>query len=242
MTEYSKLEIIVLIACRVAPLFLGGTVSPFSKIPAMVRTSIVLIIAVSLVGVIPVPQSSNLLSLAICAELLIGFSFSLIVYAVFIAIQFWGKVVDMQMGFGAAGIMDPGSKSMDSLLGSILALGFTTFFFIVGGHGLLLEVYVNSFHVFTLGEFSAWLTPVTLMKFWGTVFLTGMMVFAPVMVLLWCVDWMVGMLSKTMPQVNIYFVTLPLKICLGMLILIIVLPGIQVVFEQLMALMFEQMT
>ena len=243
MEQFSPSQVIVLIACRVAPLFLGATISPLSKLPGFVRVVIVLILSLGIYLGLQTPvTASNALPVAVVAELTIGCCFALIIYGAFIATQFWGRVVDMQMGFGAAGVMVPSSKTMESITGTVVALGLTTFFFITGGHALLLQVLVKSIDIFPLGQFSAWLLPSVLAKFWGSVFLTAMMLFAPVMVLLWCIDCMVGIVSKTMPQVNIYFVTLPLKIALGMFAFAMMLPMGLSVFERLMAQMFEQLT
>ena len=74
--------------------------------------------------------------------------------------------------------------------------------------------------------------------FFGLEFTTAMLLFAPVMIVIWTLDVMVGMMSKTMPQMNIYFVTLPLKIAVGITVLAVTVryakPLINTLFQQML--------
>ena len=176
--------------------------------------------------------------ISVLIELMLGGSILLVIHAAFSALLFWGRVVDMQIGLGAAGVLNPGTKSQDSLTGTIVSIVAVTIFFISGAHLMLLEIIVASFKVFQLGSSAIWLTPEKLAVFWGLELMTAMMIFAPVMIVVWSLDIMVGMLSKTMPQVNIYFVTLPLKIGIGIGVLSLTLVYTRPIFEHLFSQMF----
>lgn len=237
-TMPSNISAVILISARITPLFIGVGSSPFSRIPMMVRLIFVLVFAISISQVISFEHLSLTdLVIGIFTELFIGLTFLLVIHAAFSALLFWGRVVDMQIGLGAAGIINPATKSQDSLTGTIISLLATTLFFVMGIHLLLLETVVFSYTVFPLGKFAVWLSPQKLASFWGIEFLTAMMLFAPIMITIWSLDIIVGILSKTMPQVNIYFVTLPLKIGVGIVLFSVMANYSKPIFEKL----FNQM-
>lgn len=215
-----EIDKVVLMAARITPLFSGVGISPFSRIPVLVRSVMIIIFAIAvsqIVDLYSVPARP--LAFALISELFFGLLFLLVLQGAFAAVLFWGRVVDMQIGFGAAAILNPATHSQDSLIGSIISTALVTIFFVTGVHHLLLQFIVNSYSLFPLGAEHVYLTPAQLAAFLSLEFATAMLLFAPVMIVIWTLDVMVGFISKTMPQMNIYFVTLPLKITVGLVVL-----------------------
>ncbi|MFT4925234.1 MAG: flagellar biosynthetic protein FliR [Phenylobacterium sp.] len=215
---------LILIMARITPLFAGVGISPFSRIPLMVRLVLVLMFALAIsqlidVSISPLIPTNRPVLLALVNELMFGLVVLLVLQAALSSVLFWGRVVDMQVGFGAAAILNPATHSQDSMLGTMVSLAVVTVFFLSGVHHLLLQFMFNSFQVFPLGGTVLNLSAHKLAMFFGLEYLTAMLLFAPVMMVIWTLDVMVGFLSKTMPQMNIYFVTLPLKIAVGISVL-----------------------
>jgi flagellar biosynthesis protein FliR len=218
-TEMDKLSLVI---ARITPLFSGVGISPFSRIPVMVRLVLVVVFGFAISQLVTFPPSPDRpLILGLVSELFFGLLFLLVLQAAFAALLFWGRVVDMQIGFGAAAVMNPATHSQDSLLGTAISLAAVTLFFLTGVHHLLLAFLINSYQLFPLGASHVYLSPGQLAMFLGLEFSTAMLLFAPVMIVIWTMDVLVGFLSKTMPQMNIYFVTLPLKIAVGITVLAI---------------------
>lgn len=237
---YSEVETFMLVSARITPLFIGSGISPFSRIPIFVRAVMILIFSLSLSFLIGFEQpKTGYFALSLVFELMLGATFLLVLHAAFSALLFWGRIVDMQVGLGAAGVINPGTRSQDSLTGTFISLAAVTIFFVSGIHLLLVEVVVASFSVFNLGSFYVWLSPAALSAFWGAELLIAMMIFAPIMIIIWVFDIIVGMLSKTMPQMNIYFVTLPLKIAIGIFVLSLSVEQSRVAFEKLFQTMIS---
>lgn len=141
----------------------------------------------------------------------------------FVSLEFWGKVVDMQMGLGAAAVMNPASQSHGALVGSFLNLAGVTLFFSLGLHRELLTLFGYSYQVLELGTPSYELELARVLAYTTTVLVYGLSVLFPVILLLWLLDIFIGLLSKSMPQMNIYFVSLPLKMVMGFLLLSVTL-------------------
>lgn len=218
----SETDKLMLVIARITPLFAGVGISPFSRIPLMVRLVMLLIFGLAITSLLDLsPPVERHLGFAMVSELFFGLALLLVLQVAFTSLLFWGRIVDMQIGFGAAAIINPATHSQDSLVGTLVSLAAVTIFFLTGIHHLLLEFVVNSYRVFPLGEAQLNLTPQKIAVFFGLEYLTAMLLFAPVMVVIWVLDMMVGFFSKTMPQMNIYFVTLPLKIAVGITVLAI---------------------
>ena len=148
----AEIEKLVLVTARITPLFSGVGISPFSRIPVLVRFVLILVfgIAVNQLMELSVPVDRPLF-FAIASELFFGLLFLLVLQGAIAALLFWGRVVDMQVGFGAAAILNPATHSQDSLIGTIISMAVITIMFLSGVHHLLLEFLINSYRLFPLG-------------------------------------------------------------------------------------------
>lgn len=235
-----EVEKLLLVMARITPLFSGVGISPLSRIPVMVRSVMILVFAIAVIQIADISiNTERPLAFALASELFFGLLFLLILQGAFAALLFWGRVVDMQVGFGAAAVLNPATHSQDSLIGTIISTAAVTFMFVTGIHLLLLEFLVNSYRIFPLGGEHLWLSPMQLAAFFSLEFATAMLLFAPVMIAIWTLDVMVGFLSKTMPQMNIYFVTLPLKITLGIAVLAVMVNYAEGLLNQLFMQMLQ---
>ncbi len=224
----------ILVASRFTPFFIGSSLTPFSNIPMMVRLLIMIVFALVVVSVnnTGVVMEGNIF-ISMLKEFLLGTLMAFAVVATYSAIVTIGKVVDMQIGFGAAGIVNPSTNSHEPLIGSAYLLAFTTLFFLLGLHSELIGYLVLSVHYIPLGQFAFFSDSSTIITFLSTSFTLGVLLFMPVMLVLWCLDLLIGFVSKTMPQMNVYFVTLPLKIFIGLGVLAATIKHSGGIFTQL---------
>ena len=214
----------VLVSARIAPVFVGTSLSPLARIPMTIRVYLVLLLSLFIILTVA-PSSLESLSIegfivAFFKELLLGIALAFGIQTLFAGLAFAGRMVDMQIGFGAAGIIDPMTKQSEALTGTILTSIAILLFFLTNTHHLLLELLVSSVGAVPIGTANIGNLPLSLfVTELGIQFLFGLMVVIPVAVGLLLVDTIIAFTSRTMPQMNVYFVTLPLKIFLGILIL-----------------------
>ena len=232
MTEF------FLILARLLPFFVTSGYGPLQRLPGFIR--VILLCTFTLFCSFLVEQPLDITSLdfflTFVSELFIGIVLFFVLQLVFVAISFWGRVIDMQIGFGAAGVVDPTNKNQEPLLGSIFVTAAICLFYLLDIHHEVIRALVFSFEVLPLGSnvFNANLP--NLASLITIIFSAGFFIFGPVMILMWCLDIFIGLLSRTMPQMNIYFVMLPLKIFVGIFLLSIFSLQSRAIFERL----FEQ--
>ena len=127
-----------------------------------------------------------------------------------------GQLLDSQTGFAAANILNPTTSAPEPILGALLQLLAVALFFLMDFHHLMLQGIAYSFAAVPLGAGLEGFSIGLALQQFGLMFSYGLMLAAPAVMGLLVVDIGVAMMSRTMPQMNIYFVTLPLKIFLGL--------------------------
>ncbi|GAB2576589.1 hypothetical protein GCM10027066_19420 [Dyella jejuensis] len=157
--------------------------------------------------------------LAMGGECVLGFTLSLAVFLPMAALGFSARVLDMQSGVAAASLFNPGTHATEALAGTVVQWAGMLVFFSLGLHLLLLQGMVASIQVVPLGSGSVLVSPDTLLSKLSSQFLLGLMVSAPTMLGLFAIDLAVAYASRSMPQANMYFVALPIKVLAGFVLL-----------------------
>jgi flagellar biosynthesis protein FliR len=216
----------LLAVARFAPLLMVPAFTPFNWVPATVRVCVLLALAVLAVGVShpsptialdpdrPVP-----FVLAMLGESVMGLTLSAAIFLPLAALGFSARVLDIQSGVGAASIFNPSANSSDALAGTAIHWAALLLFFALGFHLLLLQGMVASVRTVPLGSGGLALLPEAFLSKLSSQFLLGLMVSAPTMLGLFAIDLAVAYASRSMPQANVYFVALPIKVMAGFILL-----------------------
>lgn len=221
----SAISIFALAMARFAPLLMVPAFTPFAWVPALVRVVVLLALALAVTGLHGVaapavgPDALLAFVLALVGEGLLGLSLSLAIVLPSAALGFSARLVDMQSGVAAANLLNPATHASESLTGTAVQWAGTIVFFALGLHLLLLQGMLASVDVVPLGGGGWLLSPQTFIGLLSSQFLLGMMVVVPVVLGLFATDLAVAYASRAMPQANVYFVALPLKVLAGFVLL-----------------------
>jgi flagellar biosynthetic protein FliR len=128
-------------------------------------------------------------------------------------------VLDIQAGLASASLFNPSLQSQDTTLGSALSMLGTFVFFALGFHLLVLRSLVASARSLPLGGSGRLPATEPVLAMLGSQFMLGLMVVMPVVLGLFAVDIFVALASRSMPQANIYFLALPLKVAAVLVLL-----------------------
>lgn len=189
-----------------------------------------------------VPQGVVNYFLLVVGEVIVGLTVGFTVLLVFGGIRIAGQMVDMQMGFLMAGVFDPQFGSPVTLMGQFYYYLSLIYFFIINGHHSLLAALAGSYRIIpiglqTLGEATLW----KVMEIFFWMFILAFQIALPVVVTLLLVDVSLGLISKTVPQVHVFMVGLPLKTGVGMAAVVLILPLLGGVFENIFSRMITDM-
>lgn len=208
---------------RLIPLLALPGVALFAQLPVIIRLGLVGALAALLAYGFPqtaaiAPEDPASAMLALGAEFVLGLSLAFGVHLIFGVLRFMGRLVDMQIGFAAAGIIDPTTQNVEALLGSAMAFTALAMLFAWNVHHDLLRGLALSMQTVPLGAALLTVSPGWLMLLIGQQFVLGMLLVTPIVIGLLLVDLVVAYASRLMPQVNVYFISLPLKIGIGLVL------------------------
>lgn len=237
----------ILLLARVGGLFIF--VPPLSNpiIPRRIKTAAAIVLTFSLVslgvaGTVSQPASLLEMTLLMAREGAIGLMLGLTAQVIFLAVLFGGQVMGTQMGMNIASIMDPQFQSSVAEVSYIYYYGAMLMFLSVGGDRMVIETFVGNLHALPLGHSHVPPSAVKALVYWtGEIFTTGFSLVAPVMVSLFASSVLLGILARSVPQINMLMLGYSLKIIVGILTMALFLPAWMDAFLRFTAKMFEMM-
>jgi flagellar biosynthetic protein FliR len=208
---------VVLVTIRMGILLYATPFDGMGRLPAQIRVYASFLFAVMLVTgldieALSMPQSIFELAMLALQEAFIGLVMAFGIYCVFGSIMVGGKLIDFQAGFGAAQILNPATNTSSPLMGTVFSLLATMLFFLSDAHLLALKGIAYSLEISPPGSGMSALPIDAILKQFGVVYLYGFIIAAPVIGILLLLDTSIAVMGRTMPQMNVYFLFLPLKI------------------------------
>ncbi len=201
------------------PVFGGKIVS--TRIKALIVLMITLVCYPTLSVTLPeMPTDVFSLALLALSELMVGLTLAFITQIIFSAVEFSGQIIGMQMGFTISSILDPSKGTQVQIMSVVQTLFATLIFLSLNIHHLFIQAIMDSFAVIPLG---GWRLSGELVNFLilrtADIFIIGIRLAAPVMVALLLASVALGIMARAFPQMNIFMISLPLNIGLGLIIL-----------------------
>ena len=197
----------------------------FFRVGIALAMSVVLFPVVDGLGTPETPPSIIMFGAAVLGELFIGWLIGFVAYISFAAITMAGKVMDMQVGFAVVNVVDPTSGQQIPLIGSFLYNLAVIILLVTNGHHMLIAALVESFRAVPLAGLEANISlALIIANFTGTIFLTGMKIAMPITFAILLTNVGLGILSRTMPQMNIFVVGIPMQLMIGLFVLSMIMP------------------
>ncbi|WP_416150936.1 flagellar biosynthetic protein FliR [Salipaludibacillus sp. HK11] len=161
--------------------------------------------------------------LLIIKEALVGLTVGLIATILLYAIQVAGGLIDLKLGFMIANVIDPQTGAQSPLIGSYLYTFSLLFILATDAHHLLIDGMFYSYQFVPIDQvflpFGNILVIEHVITAFNTMFIIAFQMSMPIVGSIFLVDVALGMVARTVPQVNVFVVGLPLKIFLGFIVL-----------------------
>ena len=232
LTDIYKL---LLVMFRTGALIMTVPVFGHNSIPRILRIWIIIIIgflifpSAGLPVMQPPPTMVHLL-LAILSELAVGLLMGYAMIIFFSAAQFAGQIIGLQMGLAVANISDPLGSGQISIISEFYYLLTLLIFISINGHHFIIEALVECFERVPVGgavfapTISEYLITLT-----GMVFIVAVKLAAPVIITLFIINSILGIVARTVPQMNVFIVGFPLAIGVGLAMIGLTLPMFKII-------------
>ncbi len=237
----------LLVFCRISSFFVVAPVFSTRTFPKTIKIGLAFFISLIVflnVGFDTKVTADSTYILAVIREVFAGLLIGYVAYIFFTIVQVAGGLMDMQMGFGIANIVDPISGVSAPMMGNLKYMLMTLVFLSVNGHHYLLAAIMDSykwlpldnklFQIYYGGNITEFLT-----RTFSDTFLLALQISAPIVVAMFVTDFGLALLARTAPQYNVFVIGMPLKILVGLALLVLLLPGFGTLFQILFDHMFE---
>lgn len=243
--NFTSTELLSLLAGYLWPLFRIAafiTAAPLfgtRLLPMRIKLVFALALTIVIAPVLPPPPAIEMFSLmgfvVVLQQVLIGAAMGFALQLVFAAFVLGGQVIALTMGLGFASLNDPSSGVVVPTVSQIYSIFVTLVFFAINGHLVMIEVLADSFFSLPvaldgLSVDGFW----TLMKWAGYMFSGAVLMALPAVASMLVVNVGFGVMTRASPQLNIFAIGFPVIMTLGFVVILISLPSITPLFENLL--------
>ncbi|MEK3734584.1 flagellar biosynthetic protein FliR [Paenibacillus sp. FSL M8-0334] len=241
--------VFMLIFCRITAFFVVVPVFSTLSVPASYKIGLSSIISLIVylsfgIGAV-VPQDMGYVIL-IMQEVLVGLLLGFTTYLMMAAVQTAGALIDIQIGFSMANVIDPFTGASTPLIGHFKYMLALLVFLSMNGHHYLLDAIMYSYDwIPVTGEIFSKIHDGSVAEFlirtFAYSFVLALQMAAPLVAALFLTDVGLGFLAKTAPQFNVFVIGIALKIIVGLILLMLLMPGLTALFDFLFGKLFESL-
>jgi flagellar biosynthetic protein FliR len=225
-----QLQMFFLIFLRVGSILMTMPIFKGKSIPVLFKAGLALATSMALFPILKLenfPAFTDLtpFAIGIIREILLGISIGLAVNFIFTGLQLAGQLVGYQMGMAVARVMDPSTNQQVPLLGQFNELFALLIFISINAHHWFIRALAESYQLVPPFGFRISGSLIEqLVGMAGNMFVIAVKLGAPVIAVLLLTSIAFGLIARTVPQMNVFFVAMPLKIAVGLLFMGFCLP------------------
>ncbi len=213
----------ILVLARVTPLFFIAPLFSSQMIPPRVRGIVAVAIAVGLTPIAMqgqhVPSQPLLLAGMVVEGMLVGLAFAFTLAVLMAALESAGAVIDVVSGFSYGTLINPMNGESSAVISRFYSLVGTLIFLIIGGDAWTLRGLGRTFQLVPLTQAPEMRSLVGGAEHvFANVFAAALEIAAPVLVALLITDVAFGIVSRVVPQMNVFAVGFPTKVAVALLV------------------------
>jgi flagellar biosynthetic protein FliR len=218
-----------LVLGRVSPLFILAPLFSSKILPVRVRGVVAVALSIGLTGVAMhgqhIPTDPLQVAGLMVEGILVGLLFAFAISALLTAVQMAGGLTDILSGFSFGATIDPINGNQGGVFSQLYAMVGAAMFIAIGGDAWMLRGISRTFTLVPLTKGPRLNSLVSgAEQAFGSIFVSAIEVAAPALLALLITDVAFGMVSRTVPQLNVFSVALPLKVGVALLVVAASLP------------------
>ena len=235
-----------LIFVRISSLIMTAPYFNSAAFPRRVKLFMALILSFILSFVIPeesvmgplTPTLPFMVS-AIVLELLVGFALGLVGQLIFAGIEMAGQLISLKITLSFAQIVNTVTQQKTDVIGNIFSMLAILIFLSMEGDKIFINGLVKSFEVIPLNQAELKQAGPFMLEVANYLFVIAVQIAAPFLVVLFILDLSLAIFARIMPQANILFIAIPIKLLLGFTLLSWLLPYMPDAFRKMFDRLFQ---
>jgi len=225
---FRSFETNVLVFARILSIFAFTPILSRRNLPVIARVTISIFITMIVIMVVqPEPVDSGTLAgvylMMLVREIFIGLTLGFITNMFFNTVQVAGEIMDMQSGLGMAKVFDPETNVQMSVMGSVISFMMYLYFFATNSHMSYIQLFVISFDTLPVGGegFNPDLG-YNIVSYFSVLLAIVVKLAMPIIAAAFILEFCMGMLMKSVPQIQIMVVNIQLKVAVGFMMLFLI--------------------
>lgn len=217
-----------------------------ASFPVQVKVFFAVITSVLLAFIIPadsvvIPAEPDLpfLATAIILEALVGIALGLVGQLVFAGIEMAGQLISLKITLSFAQIVNTVTQQKSDLVANLFSMLALLVFLSIDGEKIYINALARSFELIPVNEAQMHLAGPFMLEIANYLFIIGVQIASPFLIVLFLLDLSLAIFARIMPQANIMFIAIPVKLGLGFTLLMVVLPYLPGAFEMLFQHLFD---
>jgi flagellar biosynthetic protein FliR len=228
--QVDQISLFMFIFLRVTIILIFLPIFDSPNIPALFKIGLCFAVSVLFFPILKLAETPSFdegipLMVGIASELVMGLGIGLCVKLIFTGIQLGGELVGYQMGLSIANVFDPATGSQNSIIAEIKYIMALLVFLAIDGHHWFFRAIAESFVL--VPPFGFQITgPLmnNLLAFTAKMFIISIQFSAPIVVALIFTNVSMGLIARTVPQMNVFFVAMPVNMMIGVLFIGLLFP------------------
>lgn len=244
--DYNNFLIFMMAVCRMTGSVFFNPIFGRQSVPATAKVGLSIAFAYFAAGLIDGVYLEDMATFefvfALVKEFAIGFALGYIMRLFLAIFSVSGYVIDMQIGYSMATMYDASSNAQISVTGNLMTLMYSMLFFVTNSHANLVALIVQSYEVLPIGfEWFGQGVGVYMIQLFGHMLFYALQLAIPFIILELITEVAVGMLMKMVPNINVFVINLHLKMMVGLIVILTVMPTLTNFMSRINAIMFERM-
>ncbi len=241
----SDYETKLLVFARVLGIFAFNPLLSRKNIPNIVKMGMsVLLAIIASMAVNPEPVDTGEIAgvyiMMLLKEGFVGLAIGFLSDLFFQSIQVSGELMDMQSGLGMAKVFDPVSNTQTSIMGSIIGFMLYLYYFAINAHFSYIKIFVLSYNIIPIADWSinpdfGW----ALAELFSVMLALVLKMALPIIVSEVIVQFAMGIMMKSVPQIQLMVVNIQLKVIFGFWILFVIAVPLADFIDGYIVTMFE---
>ena len=234
LAQFSEQQVagFMLVLARIAPLFILAPLFSSKMLPARARTIVALGIALGMAPIALHAGATKAIPMDIYGfaglaikEFLVGAAFAFVLATMFAAVTAAGSLLDTMIGFSFGSLVDPITGTQSSVLQQLYSMVGIAVFIAINGDAWVLQGLARTYELVPLVDAPAMKTLVAgVQQSFSGIFVAAIEVAAPVLIALVITDAALGVVSRVVPQLNVFAVGFPAKVAVGFVLICASLP------------------
>lgn len=240
MINLSSVYLFLLVLTRLSAFFMTAPVFSSRGIPAHFKIGFSVFMSLLISPIIGADFNITLNGtyiIHIIQEAMLGLAIGWMAQMIFSSIQVAGQFIDMQIGFSIANVIDPQTGAQSPVMGNFKYTFAVLLFLVLNIHHLFIDTIISSYEILPL--YGGWFDQITkepitlfIMSSFAKMFVLSLKIAAPIVVTLFLTDLALGIVARTVPQLNVFVVGMPLKVLINFLLYTLLVVGFIYIFKE----------